>query len=126
MQRIKIAIAFAVWMAIVILAGQGRAAEGDEALIRCADGTETTYEKDQCRKGVQNKTMSFEGEVFDVVSAKVLTVKLNSDNYARVSFKQEIANQVYKGDTIRFSGKVDFVGSGILFQHRVKQAVRLP
>lgn len=126
MQCIKLAVAFAVFMAIVIVAGPGRAAEGDEALIQCVDGTYTTYDKDQCRKSLQKKVMVFEGEVFDVVSDKALTVKLNSENYARVNFKKPIANQVYKGDAIRFSGKVDFMGSGILIQHIIKQAVRLP
>jgi hypothetical protein len=108
------------------MAGQGGAAEGDEALVQCVDGSFTSYDKKMCSKDLQKKTMTFEGEVFDVVSAKALTVKLNSENYARVNFKQEIANQVYKGDTIRFTGKVDFVGSGILFQHIIKNAVRLP
>jgi hypothetical protein len=115
-----------VFTAAVVLSGHVRAGEGDAALIKCADGSETTYEKDQCRKAVQGKVLAFEGEVFDIVSPKVLTVKFDSGNYATVTFKKPIADEVSKGDSFRFSGKVEFVGSGIMFYHRVKQAVRLP
>lgn len=126
MQRIQLAVAFAVFMAAVVCAGAVRAGEGDAALIKCADGSETTYAKEQCEKGVTGKTFNFEGEVADIVSAKVLTVKFDSGNYATVTFKKPIAEEVSKGDSFRFSGKVEFVGTGIMSYHRVKQAVRLP
>jgi hypothetical protein len=126
MNRIQLAVAFAVFTAVIVGASYVWAAEGDAALIKCADGSETTYAKEKCEKEVKGKTMNFEGEVFDIVSAKVLTVKLDNGNYATVTFKKPIADEVSKGDTFRFSGKVEFVGSGIMFYHRVKQAVRLP
>jgi hypothetical protein len=126
MQRIQLAVAFAVFTVAVVCVGPARAGEGDAALIKCADGSETTYAKEQCEKGVKGKTFAFEGEVFDIVSAKVLTVKFDSGNYATVTFKRPIADEVSKGDSFRFSGKVAFVGTGIMFKHEVKQAIRLP
>lgn len=126
MKRIQLAVAFAVFTAVVVGASYARAAEGDAALIKCADGSETTYAKEKCEKGVTGKAFNFEGEVEDIISAKVLKVKFDSGNYATVTFKQPIADEVSKGDSFRFSGKVEFVGTGIMFYHRVKQAVRLP
>jgi hypothetical protein len=110
-------------MACVLgLPALAHAEDGNEVVLRCTDEG-TTYDKEKCRKANSGKEFTFEGQVFDVKSAKKLDVKLDSGNYAWVEFKTKVGDTVSKGQYITFTGKVVRFGTGILSQHEVVKAV---
>ena len=95
-------------------------AEGNAIVRKCVDEGASTYEKNQCQAAYKGKALEFVGDIKDIKNAKTLHVMLDTGNYADVSFKKKVADQVSVGDTLRFTGKVTFWGSGILFSHEIK------
>jgi hypothetical protein len=96
-------------------------ASGTEILIKCADES-TSYEQEKCQKQYTGKTMEFSGTVDDVTSITDVKVRLDAGNYADVTFQSNVGDALHKDNAIRFTGTIRFVGTGVMFHHKIVDA----
>lgn len=104
-----------------IEASNKEAALGNKIIKTCADG-ETTIERSKCVEENTGKYFVFVGEVSDIIKEKEIKVMLDTGNYCDVSFTENVASKLKKGDSIKFEGLISYVGSGIMFRHKIKDA----
>ena len=97
---------------------------GNSVLIKCSDDSTTKYDQDKCKSANSGKVFAFQGQVWDVLSADKITVQINTQNYADVSFNSNIGDKVKKGQAISFTGRISKVGTGIMFRHEIDEAVQ--
>lgn len=96
--------------------------DGNAVLIECTDEG-TTYDKTKCKKRNVGRTFSFKGTVFDVKTATILTIRIGTGNYADVSFRENVGDTSRKDQVLKFRGRLDRVGTGILTNHDIKDAI---
>lgn len=99
--------------------------DGNIVLVKCADEG-TTYDKAKCKETYVGRVYNFNGTVFDVKDATTLTIRINSGNFANVSFKSNIGDIVRKDQFVNFRGQLDRVGTGIVIDHEISDAYLMP
>lgn len=107
---------------ILMLSSPSMAREGNAVLTKCADEG-TTYDKTKCKDANVGRVFSFRGSVFDVKNATTLTIRVTSGNYADVVFKSNVGDTVRKDEVLNFRGRLARVGTGIMINHKITDAV---
>lgn len=100
----------------------GGAPDGNQIILQCNDDDRTNLERDKCKKDAVGNSYTFAGTISDVTSDGKIDVQIDSGNYANVYLSGGGGAKFKKGDNVRFRGKLTFVGSGIMFQHDIKDA----
>ncbi len=98
------------------------APDGNQIILQCNDDDRTNLERDKCKKDAVGNSYTFAGTISDVRSDGKIDVRIDSGNYANVYLSGGGGAKFKKGDNVRFRGKLTFVGSGIMFQHDIKDA----
>ena len=96
--------------------------DGNAVLTKCADEG-MTYDKTKCREANIGKILNFKASVFDVKSATTITMKISHGNYADVVFRSKVGDIVKKEQILNFRGRLSRVGTGILVNHDIEDAV---
>lgn len=99
---------------------QGTVPDGNRVIVR--SGTGTTLEKNAFKEGQTGKRHRFGGYVTDVTSESAATVQLGASHHATVTFTHTVAG-LKKGQYVSFDATINSFGSGIVINHRLKDAV---
>ncbi len=99
--------------------------DGLEAILYCKKG-ETTLEREKRKENSLNRYYIFRGSVNDVETENDIEIMLSPGHYANVRFIKPIASSLRKGQVISIKGALTFIGTGILINHDIKDALIIP
>jgi hypothetical protein len=97
--------------------------DGNKIISKFDSGKLTTFQEKLFKNKYLNEKFIFVGRVYDIVSYREIDLKLNSANYAKVTFNADLPiENLPKQTHVKIIGTLSSFGTGILTRHEINNA----
>jgi len=97
--------------------------DGNQIILKFDSGKLTTFQEKLFKKKYLNGKFIFVGKIYDIASYREIDLRLNSSNYATVTFNADLPIENLPKETyVKIIGTLSSFGTGIVVRHKINNA----